>query len=83
MKFRLSSTNNRISDAEEKKAYLDYGCVLSEAGDWVVGYPIIEIDSLEQLIELKEKFKSDIIINEGCCDEEGILTLEIYNDYRE
>ena len=57
------------------------GRIQREFPNGAEGY-FIEINSIEELLELQKEVRSELIIT-SATDNESILAIEIYNDYRE
>lgn len=83
MKFLLEATSwYQVARDPSQRQYLEslglefneYG-IVTEDEEGNQGYYVIELDTLEQLIEFTEKIDEECIIRDGY--------LYIYNDYRE
>lgn len=87
MKFELFLTSSRIYNGEiEKINFLKSLGFIPTYERNIVNFEkrtiFIELSTLEELIELINKLKEDIIISTDYL-EDGNATIEIYNSYRE
>lgn len=75
MKFILSTSQNTYEEVDKSLEELGFSFSKPTSGKYrIEGEPEIEINTLEELISLSNKF-DDLIIYEG--------SIEIYNGYRE
>lgn len=78
MKFLLTATSYNCLSSENMDIFKKLGAIFI---GYLIKDPEIEINSLEELMDLKRKLGNDLIITEKSGD--SYPTIEIYNDYRE
>ena len=74
MRINITATSGEISKYLEKLSFYNFNEINEYEGT-------VDINSLDELFDLKLRLDCDIIIGQDY--EKEILYLEIYNDYRE